>query len=73
MARYQSVSTRARNDTWSKVSHYDDVIMATMSSQITPAPAQMASNAENVSIWWRHHVYPLLILAMFFQNFLLTL
>ena len=21
-------------------------------------PAQMASNAENVSIWWRHHVIP---------------
>ena len=21
-------------------------------------PAQMASNAENVSIWWRHHGYP---------------
>ena len=21
-------------------------------------PAQMASNAENVSIWWRHHVTP---------------
>ena len=20
-------------------------------------PAQMASNSENVSIWWRHHVY----------------
>ena len=20
-------------------------------------PAQMASNAEKVSIWWRHHVY----------------
>ena len=20
-------------------------------------PAQMASNAENVSIWWRHHVW----------------
>ena len=20
-------------------------------------PAQMASNAENVSIWWRHHAY----------------
>ena len=20
-------------------------------------PAQMASNAENVLIWWRHHVY----------------
>ena len=71
--------------------HYSDVIMGTMASQITslsilysavfsgadqrkhqsPAslafvagnspvtsefPAQMASNAENVSIWWRHHV-----------------
>ena len=21
----------------------------------SPVPAQMASNAENVSIWWRHH------------------
>ena len=21
------------------------------------SPAQMASNAENVSIWWRHHVW----------------
>ena len=21
-------------------------------------PAQMASNAENVSIWWRHHANP---------------
>ena len=24
-------------------------------------PAQMASNSENVSIWWRHHVYHSLI------------
>ena len=23
----------------------------------SPVPAQMASNAENISIWWRHHVY----------------
>ena len=23
-------------------------------------PAQMASNAENVSIWWRHHVFSIL-------------
>ena len=23
-------------------------------------PAQMASNAENVSIWWRRHVFPIL-------------
>ena len=69
--------------------HYSDVIIGAMASQITsvaivystvysgrskktsklrvtglcagnsPAtgefPAQMASNAENVSIWWRHH------------------
>ena len=71
-------------------SHYSDVIMGAMASQITnltivystvffrrrskktskfrvtglcagnspvisEVPAQMASNAENVSIWWRHH------------------
>ena len=63
-----------------KSTHYDDVIMGAMASQITSLtivystvysgadqgkhqssagtgefPAQMASNAENVSIWWRHH------------------
>ena len=31
-------------------------------------PAQMASNAENVSIWWRHHVtchlFPYYLLRM---------
>ena len=70
-------------------SHYSDVLMSTMASQITsltivyssvysgadqrkyqssaslafefPAltgefPAQRASNAENVSIWWHHHL-----------------
>ena len=72
------------------VTHYCDVIMGTMASQIASLtsvystvffmrrskkisqlrvtglfvgnspvtdefPAQMASNAENVSIWWRHH------------------
>ena len=26
----------------------------------TEFPAQMASNAENVSIWWRHHIYEIL-------------
>ena len=68
-------------------SHYSDVIISTMASQITKLtivysivysgtdqrkhrssaslafvtgvtgefPAQMASNTENVSIWWRHH------------------
>ena len=25
-------------------------------------PAEMASNAENVSIWWRHHVFILQLL-----------
>ena len=35
-------------------SHYSDVIMGMMTSQITDEfLAQMASNAENVSIWWR--------------------
>ena len=73
-------------------SHYNDVIMITMASQITSLtivystvysrrrskkasklrvtglcagnspetgefPAPMASNAENVSIWWRHNVH----------------
>ena len=30
-------------------------------------PAQMASNAENISIWWRHHVivFMELYLSMF--------
>ena len=27
--------------------------------------AQRASNAENVSIWWRHHVSTLLVLVLF--------
>ena len=50
--------------------HYCDIIMGTMASQITSLtivystdlpvtgefPAQRASYAENVSIWWRHHV-----------------
>ena len=50
--------------------HYDDVTMSLMASQSTSLTivywtiysgefgefsAQMASNAENVSIWWRHH------------------
>ena len=26
-------------------------------------PAQMASNAENVSIWWRHHAIPVIALT----------
>ena len=76
-------------------SHYNDVIMSAMASQITSLtivystvylrrrskktsklrvtglcegnspvtgrfPAQMGSNAENVSIWWRHHATELL-------------
>ena len=49
--------------------HCNDVIMTMVAYQITSLtivysaslafvrefPAQMASNAENVSIWWRHH------------------
>ena len=55
------------------VSHYNDVIITTMSSQITSlaivyttvysdtdqrkhqSSGSLASNGENVSIWWRHH------------------
>ena len=48
--------------------HYNDVIMGAIASEITSLtiiystetgefPAQMASNAENVSIWWRHHEF----------------
>ena len=29
---------------------------ATLAFVIGEVPAQMDSNAENVSIWWRHHV-----------------
>ena len=40
--------------------HYSDVIMSAMAfvqAQMKEnIKAQMASNAENVSIWWRHHV-----------------
>ena len=71
---------RANKANWD--THYNDVIMGTMASQITSltivysgadqgnikaprhwplcgefTPAQMASNAENSSIWWRHHDY----------------
>ena len=28
-------------------------------------PAQMASYAENVSIWWRHHVFPTVTVSSF--------
>ena len=53
--------------------YYSDVIMSTVTSQITSLPivcstvysgaaqrkyhssAWLASNAENVTIWWRHH------------------
>ena len=67
--------------THKKWTHYNDVIMSAMASQITSLtvvystvysrrrskktsklrvtgefPAQRASNVENVSIWWRHHV-----------------
>ena len=31
-------------------------------------PAQMASNAENVSIWWRHHVRNITLCLRFFCN-----
>ena len=32
-------------------------------------PAQMASNAENVSIWWRHHVWPVSVYNLYLMKF----
>ena len=43
-------------------------------SQVTGNfPAQMASNAENISIWWRHHVIraPWFVLTTIFWNWLI--
>ena len=51
----------------SLLNHYSYVIMSAMTSQITGLcegnspvtgefPSQRASNADNVSHWWRHHV-----------------
>ena len=83
--------------TWRhNIHHYDDIIMTTVSSQITSLavvysivysgaderkhqtprhwplcgeftgtgefPAQRASNAENVPIWWRHHDYNITVM-----------
>ena len=37
--------------------HQSSLSLAFVNSPETgESPAQMASNAENVSIWWRHHV-----------------
>ena len=41
------------------------------SPEIGEFPAQMASNAENVSIWWRHHVilpYHYLIIIIYIKS-----
>ena len=49
---------------WMATIHYRDIIMSMIASQTTffvcsqgdqRIPAQRASNAENVSFWWRHH------------------
>ena len=34
-------------------------------------PAQRASNAENVSIWWRHHVFAITIIQIQIMTFYL--
>ena len=31
-------------------------------------PAQRASNAENISVWWRHHVYHLLDIIIYISS-----
>ena len=43
---------------WMKASKFRVTGLFAGNSQGTGEfPAQMASNVENVSIWWRHHVY----------------
>ena len=36
--------------------HQSSASLAFVSPETGEFPAQMDSNAENVSIWWRHHV-----------------
>ena len=65
-------------NTWALLAytHYDDVVMGTMASQITSLTSvystvysgadqrKMASNAEFFFIWWRHHeLMPLVLLT----------
>ena len=85
-----------QNCLFNVISHYCNVIMGVMASQITSLtivystvhsgadlkkhqssaslafgfPAQMASNAEMVSIWWRHHdvVISMLCYSIAFHN-----
>ena len=89
-ALYNIANGQYNMETGQRCTHYTDVIMGAIASQITcltivyltvysdadqrkqllvtglcvgnspvtgEFPAQMASNAENVSIWLRHHVY----------------
>ena len=36
--------------------HQSSALLAIVNSPVTSEfPVQMASNVENVSIWWRHH------------------
>ena len=38
--------------------HQSSALLAFVNSPVTSEfPIQMASNAENVSIWWRHHEF----------------
>ena len=62
-----------------EVTHYNDVIMDVVASQITSLTfvystdysdadqRKMASNMENVSIWWRHHEAHSAYLSIFMQ------
>ena len=54
---YHLASWNSNNSSSANITtHYCDVIMGTIASLITGVfPAPMAINAENVSIWWRHH------------------
>ena len=64
---YLHTSNNLRRQPVRTRTHYNDVIMGTIASQITSlaivystiylgADQRKASNAQNVSIWWRHHI-----------------
>ena len=54
---HDSLLNRLFRRRWKKTSELRVTGLCVGNSQVTGEfPAQMASNAENVSIWWRHHV-----------------
>ena len=58
---------RIRSETTSKL--HVTGLCARNSSVTGEFPAQKASNAKNVSIWWRHHAFHVFFMVFCFRNF----